>query len=370
MDVGNFIGDLLAQHGEVSVPGLGYFALARINGHYNEKEGKVYPPTYSVQFDPQVVEDETLAQYIADKKNISLASSKYFTEKFINNIKLQAQAEDVALADLGWFYTEGNQLFFRPNAGISSNPEFFGYQPLSLHKLGAAPLQSATPQYTTTEPALQEAAFAPPVAVPEEHEEPEQNLRYETDEEHEEYLRELTRKKRRNSTIIFIVLAVALTAGVVFLLNRYDSTIFNLEAPKQKPTKAANVIPAKVETLAPVDTNKKTKTSDSTNTAMVTTPVTDTVATNIAPTDTKITGPRYEVLAGAFKTIASADLQIANYERMGFKGHIAEGVPGRKFNISLGTYRTKAEATAALDRILNTGKLKEKDVYVRPIGIK
>src|SRR6478735_266105 len=113
MDVGNFISDLLAQHGDVSVPGLGYFALTRINGHYNEQEGKIYPPAYSVQFDPQVIEDETLTQYIADKKNISLASSKYFTDKFINNIKLQAQSEEVALANLGWFYTQGDQLFFR-----------------------------------------------------------------------------------------------------------------------------------------------------------------------------------------------------------------------------------------------------------------
>jgi hypothetical protein len=140
MDVGNFISDLLAQHGGVSVPGLGNFAHNRVNGHYNEREGKMYPPTCSVQFHPQLVEDETLAQYIADKKNISLASSKYFTEKYINNIKLQAQAEEAPLADLGWFYTEGDQLYFRPGTGTDLS--FFGYEPLSLYKLGSAPKET------------------------------------------------------------------------------------------------------------------------------------------------------------------------------------------------------------------------------------
>ena len=128
MDVGNFIGELLVQRGDVSVPGLGYFARTRTNGHYNEHESKLYPPAYSVHFNPKHVEDETLIQYIAGKKNISLASSKYFTEKYITNIKLQAQSEETPLADLGWFYTEGTQLFFRPGNNIGDNPDFFGYE--------------------------------------------------------------------------------------------------------------------------------------------------------------------------------------------------------------------------------------------------
>ncbi|MES2267211.1 MAG: SPOR domain-containing protein [Bacteroidota bacterium] len=367
MDVGNFISDLLAQHGDVSVPGLGYFALTRVNGHYNEPEGKIYPPTFSVQFDPQLVEDETLAQYMADKKNISLASSKYFTDKYINNIKLQAQAEEVALADLGWFYTEGDQLFFRPAVNISSDPEFFCYEPLSLYKLGAAPVQAA-PAYTTPNTADEQDLVAP-VVLPNEEQPAANGQHYEIDEEHEAYLIELTRKKSRNSTILFIVLAAALIAGVVYLVDRYNPNLFNQEAPKAKPAKTAPVITAKVDTLTPADTTSKTVKPDSTVTA-VTPPATDTITKSAPIVNNKITGPRYEVMAGAFKTIAAANLQIARYERMGFEAHIAEGVPGRKYNITLGTYRTKGEAAAALDKILNTGKLKEKDVYVRPLGIK
>ncbi len=88
MDVSFYIGELLKQHGEISVPGLGYLVLARVSGYYNEAEGKFYPPHHLVQFDLQQIEDDdTLTQHIADVKNISLASSKYFTEKYINTIK-------------------------------------------------------------------------------------------------------------------------------------------------------------------------------------------------------------------------------------------------------------------------------------------
>ena len=79
MDVGYFISELLGQHGNVSVPGLGYFTHTRVNGYYNEAEETFYPPGYSVHFEPQLVEDDSLSQYIADNKHISLASSKYFT---------------------------------------------------------------------------------------------------------------------------------------------------------------------------------------------------------------------------------------------------------------------------------------------------
>lgn len=369
MDVGNFISDLLAQHGDVSVPGLGYFAHTRINGYYNEQEGKMYPPTYSVQFDPQPVQDETLAQYMADRKNISLASSKYFTEKYINNIKLQAQAEEIALADLGWFYTEGDQLYFRPGNGISPDPEFFGYEPISLYKLGTEPIPTAS-VYSTPAPAPTEEnpiAGPPVVTMPNSEEPAADGYRYETDEEHEAYLVDLTRRKRRNTTITFVVLAIALTAGAIYLVNRYDPTIFNLEAPK--PNKIPEVIRAKVDTLTPVDTAKKVVKEDSTSTAVIPS-LTDTITKSAPITDTKITGPRYEILAAAFKTRAKANMEIARYQKMGFEAHIAEGVPGKKHKISLGTYRTKAEAKAAMDKILNTGKIKSKDVYIQPIGLK
>ncbi|HEY0245499.1 MAG TPA: hypothetical protein VGC01_08060, partial [Mucilaginibacter sp.] len=141
MDVSFYISELLQQHGELSIPGLGYLVLARVGGYYNEAEGQFYPPHHQVQFDPQQIDDDAaLTQHIADVKNISLASSKYFTEKYINNLKEDALIKEVALANLGWFYTDQGKLTFRAADITENDPAFFGFAPVKITKLEQEPV--------------------------------------------------------------------------------------------------------------------------------------------------------------------------------------------------------------------------------------
>jgi cell division protein FtsN len=359
MDVGYFISELLAQHGDVSVPGLGYFARTRINGHYNEKEGKLYPPTYSVQFDPQTIEDETLAQYIVDRKNISLASSKYFTEKFITNIKLQAQSAETALGDLGWFYTDDSQLYFRPNTSLSTDPDFFGYEPVRLHKLGNAPA-------VTSQSAPNEEEYATPVAVPQQEEDTDEYV-LETDEEYEAYLVNLARKRSRNSIITFVVLAILFTGLVVYLVNRYNPSIFSLEAKKPRVTKTDAVINAKVDTGQLKDSVKTAIPAD-TASPKENTPPKDTLSkvTPIAPVDS-VAFPRWEVMGGTFKKEEEANTAITNFKTLGVTAHIAADVPGPRYHVSLGTYKTRKEATNAINALQKDKRI-SKEIY--PLEIK
>jgi cell division septation protein DedD/nucleoid DNA-binding protein len=362
MDVGYFISELLAQHGNVSVPGLGNFTHTRINGHYNEKEGKLYPPTYSVQFDPQSVDDVTLAQYIADKKNISLASSKYFTDKFINSVKLQAQSADAPLADMGWFYTQDAQLFFRPNTDISTDPDFFGYQPVKLHKLGTAAADM---------PAASTVNYAAPVtvAVPVEANTSEE---FETDEEEAAYLVKQSHKRRRNSILTFVTLVILLTALAVYLVNKYNPSVFNLQASKPKAGKTEPVINAKVvpiEDSTAKDTAKTIGKPDSIP-AINTKAAIDTVAKTPPAANNITTGKRYEILGGAFSTIEEANRTIKNYKSLGIEAKILENVPGRKRKVTLGTYATLEEAEAAREKILSTKKVRASDTFIQPYNIK
>jgi len=150
MDVSFYIGELLEQQGEVSVPGLGYLVLGHVPSRYVENEGKFYPPGRQVQFDPQEIDDDdTLTQYIADKKNISLASSKYFTEKYIATLKEDALVKDVPVANLGSFYTEQGRLMFRPAQQLANDSAFFGYQPVNITRVGQAPVTNTPPPFTT-----------------------------------------------------------------------------------------------------------------------------------------------------------------------------------------------------------------------------
>jgi hypothetical protein len=136
MDVGFYLGELLMQQGEVSVPGLGYFVRLRMSGHYDENERKFYPPYHQAQFDVQSIDDDALAEYIAVKKNISVASAKYFTEKYITNLKQQSLISEVPIGNLGYFYTDQTQLTFRPADKIIDDTIFYGFEPVSINKTG------------------------------------------------------------------------------------------------------------------------------------------------------------------------------------------------------------------------------------------
>ncbi len=153
MNLADYLSELLGQYEEVSVPGLGYFVRERVNGYYNDKEARFYPPYHRVKFLPQLKDDDTFAQYVADKKNIALASSKYFAEKFVSKLKEQALAGKYLFADLGLFYTDHDQLVFKPNDKIADDPSFYGYPPINIYKvtqLGDAHTQPAFVRPVTT----------------------------------------------------------------------------------------------------------------------------------------------------------------------------------------------------------------------------
>ncbi|WP_374948649.1 hypothetical protein [Mucilaginibacter sp.] len=376
MDVGYFISELLGQQGEVSVPGLGYFAHTRVNGYYNDKEAKFYPPSYSVQFDPQFIDDDALAQHIADNKNISLASSKYFTEKYVAGIWQQVAMGDVSVANLGWFYMDDTRLAFRSNTAQDADPEFFGYPALQVYKLGQKPANALDDLFTPAD-----VNISAPEAVTETQAEA---LQFETDLEHEQYLVELTAQRRRKTLFVFIGLAIALAGLVYFLYTKYDRSAFDLETPKAKaqPKKQPGVKSKRV--LMNGDSTKAGSADDTIHIVKfdqgkkVYVPEPDTLAKKIAnapvelPAEEEATSvaPRYEILGGAVATTADANVVIAKYRRMGFSAHVLDNVPGRKRKITLGTFTTRADAIAAQQKIIATGKIKPAEIYIQPYNVK
>ncbi|PTQ94126.1 sporulation related protein [Mucilaginibacter yixingensis] len=149
MDIAYFISDLLGQQGELTVPNLGYFVQMRMSAYYDEQEKRFYPPHYAVQFDPQVIDDdETLAAHITVKKNISLASSKYFIEKFVSNLRQQALTEEVPFGSIGSFQTDGARLAFKPGSK-TEDASLFGLIPVGLYGTKVSAPTYTPPPLTT-----------------------------------------------------------------------------------------------------------------------------------------------------------------------------------------------------------------------------
>ena len=157
MDLAVYINELLGLEGEVNVPGFGRFAHTRINGYYYEKENKFYPPTHKINFDPEVKADERLATFISEKKNISLASAKYFIDKYVNGLKQQIPVQGADISGIGQLYLNNSTIGFKDILSKETDPAFFGLKPVSVDVLVEKPSVRFTP---------------PPIKVEEEKKEP------------------------------------------------------------------------------------------------------------------------------------------------------------------------------------------------------
>ena len=420
MDVSFYISELLDLHGDISVPGLGHLVQARISGYYNEAEQKFYPPHHEVQFEPQLLDqDNILIQYIADKKNISLASSQYFTEKYINNLKEEALTQEVPVASIGWFYTKGDQLAFRAASKLTNDPAFYGLPSIKINKLGSAPVVEPAP---APQP---EPTYSPNMLIPESAE---NNI---AEEEEESYYEEP--QARNLMRIWLIVLSVILLIAIIaFALYKYQPETFErlttwrsgmMKAPPVKAEPELKVVDTvQVDTTdQPMDTvatqtpivnkadsvaiakknpapviNKVIKITEVTKT---TTPPVEKPIASVPPTVTKevktttktITtappvvkntpkpvvatpvvttipkGRRFEVIANSTSSVAEANRLVSEYKAQGIDAHIAKGVTGVGIKVSVGTYSSLDAAEVGMTKLIESGKI-HKDSY--PIEIK
>ena len=368
MDVANYLSELLMQNGEVTVPGLGYFAQIKVDGYYDSDKSKFYPPANKIQFDPQYHDDDVLLQYIADKKNISLASSKYFTAKFIDNLRQEAMIKEVPLADLGTLYFEDTKLHFKPAEALPIDPAYYGYQPVEINKLGGTSFHE---QLEKEMPRPEPIGLIDTLPVQEQVASQEEefifNGRGYSDEEVE----------GKNNNWIWITITAVVLLGIigVFALYKFNPAVYNRLIGAQHPAPIILKAPVKhdtTKTVAPA-VIKADSTASSTKKVIADTtakPASVNIAAPVntaAPIDT-FSRVRYELLGGAFQTIAEANRTIRNYKKLGFEARIVKNAPGKLFKVTLGTYFTADDAVNAMHAIQKTGKISE--ISIQPYNPK
>lgn len=357
MDVGFYLGELLMQRGEVKVPGLGNFLQVRMSAYYDENEALFYPPYNKVHFEPQAgIDDAELADYLATKKGISIASAKYFIEKYIANLRQQAIVADVPLGNMGVFYNDRAELSFKPNDRLIDDSELYGYAPVKINKAVAIPVDE--------EPLpLPELIYPRPNPEPEvteviEEETPEPVV--EQDDENalsstydEAFLdvpeEEESRGPLRGILISLVVIAV-LAVGV-FALYKYQPATFNkLQFWKNnKP-----VAPVKKKPV-PVAIPK----IDSLHTDSIKSTLNDT-ATRAADTVNIVRAKRFELISGkGYKTLPAARKAIEKFKALGLTNAKLFEEIGPLFKVSVGTFKTLGESEAVKQKLIKDGKLPE-----------
>ncbi|MDB5112654.1 MAG: hypothetical protein JWR67_3768 [Mucilaginibacter sp.] len=379
MDVSFYISELLEQYGKIGVPGLGFLEQARVPGYYNEAEAKFYPPSYRILFDSKPIDDDDiLVQYIADKKNISLTSSKFFTEKYITDIKENALLKEVALSNLGWFFTEKGELKFK---ATYNNPAFFGFPPVKIKKIENAPV---------SEPVI-EQSFAGEVSDPE--------LAEQAVAENDIYGNaEVT----RSYAWLIILLVVLVAALAVFGIYQYAPSTFNqviaweqkitgtkppVVKQKAEPRKViiTPIVPPKHDT---VDTNSNKIKTDTTKpiTSAAGVPAKPNLPVNAPAVQTPTNGPakqtpanittsepsnvnpnaHWEVIALSCKTHVEAERVINYFNKEGLHAYISNDTRGSLIRIAVGAYNTNDEADSARIKLTKSKKI-PKDAYLKEI---
>jgi hypothetical protein len=392
MDLAYYLSEILGLQGEVNVPGLGYFVKVRVNGHYNDEEGKFYPPYNDIQFDRQSIDDDdTLAKYISDKKKISLASSKYFTEKYVSTILSEAMVKEAELGNLGWLSTEGSRIIFRPKLDPNNDAAFFGLPALQVYKLGQQPIPNRhIPDLSLTiapEANQPEPVEAAPEAVIEE----------------EEYVDE----KRGISVWLIILIIIGILGLATAGLYLYKPALFATAEQQLKPlppvlkpevydtpdtlkkdtavkkvplpvkdsvNKAAAIKKDTIAKVKPADDRDKiaigklsvvtakpgaTKPTASTKPAD---PEDERPASTIINDDTR---NHYEIIGGSFKTLTMANKAMAQFKGRGIDARII--TYGKWNKITLGSFYVRGDAVKTQKALELTGKLRKNETIIEEI---
>jgi cell division septation protein DedD len=414
MDIAVYIKELLVLHGELSIPGLGYFATVRVNGYYNKEEGRFYPPADQVRFDPQTLDnDDTLAEYITKNKNISLASSKYFVDKYVIALKEKATSGSADMPGLGNLTTVDGRLTFSPDNNADENDGLFDYPPVNIKKTTDEPVfQHSAPK---TEDRPPEASILPnvpadkpgPVVVDEPEPDPVIATPSPTTIDTIDAVREKDLiaadtktgdfpevlnlhshneagdepAKRSVNIWLILMTIVAIAAIALVAIYRYQPSLFgkftkwkHKEAIKPLPKPVLRRDSVKRDTIAELDTGKAIPAVKPADTATVKTassaPVQAAPKNTVQP-DGIPTGA-YVMLGGAFARKSEALKALKNYQNRGFTQikMLDKASKGKYYKILFGVYKSHGEASAEQRKLINTGKIKAGETIIQPYKTK
>ncbi|WP_121809366.1 SPOR domain-containing protein [Mucilaginibacter kameinonensis] len=349
MDIANYLSELLGRYTEVSVPGLGCFSRLRVNGYYDDAQATLHPPGHKLHFDQQLKDDEILTRYIAEKKKISLASSKYFTEKYINSLKQELALREVPFAELGWFYLQDGKVAFRAQEqGI--DPLFFGLPAIKINKVSYIPPPPPPPPLPSAIP-LQQTFTPPPVATVPLNNEP-------------EYIADEPEVERSSNIWIIIALVIVALAAALFGVYKYNPALLHLndrdttEQPKVETPKATPVVKQD-------STQKDSVPATADTTKAISKPV-EALNKPIANADT-VAKTEYAIFLGSFKTETKSEEAVKDYKRKGIDAHILKGPgTGPRIKIIIGGFASSDEAETARKKLVSQGKI-TKDTYSKQI---
>ncbi|MCC8408837.1 SPOR domain-containing protein [Mucilaginibacter sp. UR6-1] len=424
MDLAYYLIDLLGQRGEVSIPGLGRFFYTRINAAYKADEARIYPPAQKLEFEQQpATGNDDFAGFISQKKNISMASARYFVDRYVNDVVQETAIRDFAVGDKGWLRNDGTRIVFKNTGEAAGSNAYFGLPALDLPKKGQQVIKTTTviltpplpvivepevpatttvveqPQATVMAAVTPEPILPPVIVTPE----PQPSMQYTPPVVENPEAEFVEDEKRGLNVWVITAIVIALLAIAGIGLYMYNPGLLGMGNNREAAVLSPVDTPAnEVDTVTqePETTTVKSNAADtvaqpeaqanmSLNDTVKTTLINPQAGTDKQPEATKADKPVIEkakpvsttaintapamsypytvIIGGSFATVEEAERCIINYKKIGVEAHIlAEPGYGKKRKVVVGTYKTLTEALKEKNKLIQSKKLRE-DAYTLEI---
>ena len=402
MDVKSYLLELIATQKIIGINFFGTLYKKKIPGRYDSETHSFLPPKYEVNFSTELREDETLANFISEKKNIAVESANYYINEFVENIQAQLAGHQQAdFSPFGELKLIDGQILFEPSKTFEISFDFYGLPNVAVSivenlilvedtvtKEGTAfeeKVEDEKPEekveITADETKIEDTEPRPEQEqdgeLPydeiadinniqtkneiEERVDVEQNddienvplgitdplwrptviHRYEYNDDDDDDDDENTGRGKRIFFKTLLVLFIIAIAGAVFYFF-YPDVFSDVEN-----NQAESVV------IADVDTSSSAAPLDSV--------IADSVKKAPVLTDSLI----YEVIVSAMKTQRKADEVILKLSKRGISAKKMETMPGKLIKISLGTFTNFKLAKKFQDSLKI--KLKNPEIYIQTI---
>lgn len=132
MDILLYLTELLQTRKTVGIVGLGTLYKKKSPGKYDASQHAFIPPSYSLAFTTELKEQEELASFISQRRNISIESSNYFIGEFAEQIQSKLhEHQEADLEPIGKLTLVDGEIVFEPEAQSSFGFEFYGLPTLT-----------------------------------------------------------------------------------------------------------------------------------------------------------------------------------------------------------------------------------------------
>ncbi|WGQ08646.1 SPOR domain-containing protein [Pedobacter gandavensis] len=157
MDMLSYLTVLIKTRKEVGIPGLGTIYKKKSPGRYDAATHSFLPPSFVLDFNPEVLEHSLLIDHICKQRNISSDSASYFIEKFVEEIKKQLEEhQEASLTPLGTLYQSSETLSFKPSNDQNFGFDFYGLPPVKEELSIPAVTEVKTEEVTSSTPEVEE----------------------------------------------------------------------------------------------------------------------------------------------------------------------------------------------------------------------